>query len=74
MGYILIRPRDPKKPMGFRGLSFPFPFADQVISIYEEMGGAEEARIEIVRRRNEHTTDIRVYEPPDGKDGGETTT
>jgi len=73
MGYILIRPRDPKKPMGFRGLSFPFPWADQAISIYEEMGGSEEARIEIVRRKDVKTVGVSVYEPPDGEDGDETT-
>jgi|GEM_PF-5016323 len=65
MGYIAVRPRDAAKAKGFRGLVFPYPWADQVIKAYEEMGGAEYAKIEIVRRKDGDKVDVRVYKPPE---------
>lgn len=73
MGYIIVKPRDPARAGGFRGVVFLLPGADKVISAHEEMGGSEHARIEIVRRKDGKAIDIQVHEPPDGAHRGQTT-
>ena len=69
MGYIVVRPRDPERAHGFRGIVFPYPYVDAVIDLYQEMGGSEEAEIVIKRRKDGYEADVQVYEPKAGEGG-----
>ncbi len=66
MGYIMVRPRNIEDAKGFRGIAFPYPWVDETIKAYEDLGGPEHVQIVIIRREDGLAIDVQVFKPPVG--------